>query len=281
MKLLILGDAEVGKDAVAESISHQFSIPTMSSSAAAKELVFQRSKKLQEKYVDATAAWLDRRTPENRREWYFQICQINKHDPTTLARFILEKSDIYTGMRDPAEFHACQESKLFDLVIWVRSDVRGASESKETNKLTHEICDIEICNNFETLQELDERVFRVFSKIIHGTYLKRPLVYVAGPYTGNERANVDRAINTWMTLRSTELITPYIPHLTHYIDNRFPRDYEFWMDYCFDMLEKCDALFRMPGMSPGSDREVDRARELGIPVFREQEELIKHFQHRQ
>jgi hypothetical protein len=33
------------------------------------------------------------------------------------------------------------------------------------------------------------------------------------------------------------------------------------------MLARCDALLRLPGESPGADREVKRARELWIPVY--------------
>jgi hypothetical protein len=280
MKLIILGDGEVGKDEVASSISRQFSIPTMSSSLAARDIVFANSKKLQFKYVDAVSAWEDRRTPDNRILWHDAICEINKDDPTRLCSIIMEKSDIYVGMRSHRELIACQKVGLCDLSIWVRSDIRGANESSRSNGITHDMADVEFCNNHSDRKSLDRHVYRVFSKILRGVRSGVPLVYCAGPYSGDVDGNVNRAIDTWNRLKATGIVTPFLPHLSHYIDKRHPGSYEHWMGYCFDMVDKCDALLRMPGMSPGSDREVARAREIGIPVFNAEENLINHFNNR-
>ena len=39
------------------------------------------------------------------------------------------------------------------------------------------------------------------------------------------------------------------------------------------LIERCDAVLRLPGASRGADLDVARARELGIPVFTDIEEL--------
>lgn len=92
-------------------------------------------------------------------------------------------------------------------------------------------------------------------------------VYVAGPLSGPAISrNVLAAIDTANFI--SELgAQPFVPHLFVLWNFVHPRRSEDWMALDFAWLEKCDALFRIPGDSPGADREVARARELGLPVF--------------
>jgi hypothetical protein len=39
------------------------------------------------------------------------------------------------------------------------------------------------------------------------------------------------------------------------------------------LLERCDAVLRIPGESRGADLDVDRARQLGVPVYTDVSEL--------
>jgi hypothetical protein len=39
------------------------------------------------------------------------------------------------------------------------------------------------------------------------------------------------------------------------------------------LLERCDAVFRIPGDSRGADQDVARAIQLGLPVYKELSEL--------
>jgi hypothetical protein len=39
------------------------------------------------------------------------------------------------------------------------------------------------------------------------------------------------------------------------------------------LLSKCDAVFRIPGASTGADIEVAKAREMGLPVFTDLNEV--------
>jgi hypothetical protein len=91
-------------------------------------------------------------------------------------------------------------------------------------------------------------------------------VYVAGPYTGDEEANVARAIAAGDILLRAG-IAPYVPHLSHFWHQLHPHGYEVWMDLDFSWVQRCDALLRLPGESKGADREVSIAHEHYKPVF--------------
>ena len=71
---------------------------------------------------------------------------------------------------------------------------------------------------------------------------------------------------------------PFLPLLTHFQHMVHPEDYETWMKLDFIWVESCDALLRLPGESPGADREVKHAITLGIPVFYSMDELLIYYQ---
>ena len=103
---------------------------------------------------------------------------------------------------------------------------------------------------------------------------KQPtLVYVAGPYSKPDpEDNVIAAID--VTNKLIDLgFTPYCPHLTHYINQRVYRPYEYWLAFDMHWLRLCDAVLRIPGESHGSDLEVAEAKARNIPVFYSIEEL--------
>ena len=100
-------------------------------------------------------------------------------------------------------------------------------------------------------------------------------VYVSSPYSlGGVEANVRTAINA-----ATELLDagywPYVPLLCHFWHQQRPRDYETWMALDLAWLAVCDCVLRLPGESPGADREVARAHELGLPVYGSVEEVLQ------
>lgn len=103
------------------------------------------------------------------------------------------------------------------------------------------------------------------------------LVYVAGPYT-----KPDPEQNTEAAMAVAEWIWglglfPVLPHLTHFWEQRYHHGYEDWMLLDEALLDRCDAVFRMPGESEGANREVDRAiKLLQIPVFYNPSDL-QHF----
>lgn len=98
-------------------------------------------------------------------------------------------------------------------------------------------------------------------------------VYIASPYSGGDVAeNVATAMfyaNELMSLG----VAPYCPHLSHFAHMAHHRPYEDWLALDLEWLACCHAVLRLDGHSPGADREVIRAGELGLPVFRELGEL--------
>jgi hypothetical protein len=99
-------------------------------------------------------------------------------------------------------------------------------------------------------------------------------VYVAGPISkGDMFLNVREGILTAERLRDAGLF-PFCPHLSGLWQMVHPVGYEAWMTLDFAWIARCDALLRMPGESPGADREVAHARKLGIPVFTNEIDLL-------
>ena len=93
-------------------------------------------------------------------------------------------------------------------------------------------------------------------------------VYVAGPLTqGEQWRNVREALLAADELLALHDLVPYVPHLSVHWDTLCPHDYETWMRQCLAWVERCDALLRLPGESPGSDREVAHAKAHGLVVF--------------
>lgn len=87
-------------------------------------------------------------------------------------------------------------------------------------------------------------------------------LYIAAPFTSNPSGNTNAAIGVGMTLFELKLWLPFIPHSYLMWDLICPRGYEYWMDMCIGWVAECDAFLRLPGVSPGADREYDLARKL-------------------
>lgn len=104
----------------------------------------------------------------------------------------------------------------------------------------------------------------------------KPLVYLAGPITKPDPlTNARRAARVFSELLKSDLMTPYAPQLLMTAELLCPQDYEAWMAYDFEILRRCDGLFRMPGESNGADREVEFANQKGIPVFSNRDQLYE------
>jgi hypothetical protein len=105
-------------------------------------------------------------------------------------------------------------------------------------------------------------------------------IYVAGPYTAPTpelcRANVDKAIDAGLSLWKKGHF-PYIPHLTHYIDEfamqtGVPMSYEEYLEMDTAWLKECDALLYL-GSSKGADYELENAKGLGLIIFHSIDEV--------
>lgn len=92
-------------------------------------------------------------------------------------------------------------------------------------------------------------------------------IYVAGPYSkGDVVLNIREAVQVGDALRLWGHV-PFIPHMTYAWHMIVPHEVEYWYEYDLQWLEKCDALYRIAGESLGADKEVARAKELGLPIF--------------
>lgn len=95
------------------------------------------------------------------------------------------------------------------------------------------------------------------------------LVYIAGPIhgSGTELQNLRRALVVAQYLAKRGFV-PFVPHLWLMWEFLVGEvDQELFMTLDFAFLTRCHLLVRIPGVSPGADREVVRAGELGIPVI--------------
>lgn len=93
-------------------------------------------------------------------------------------------------------------------------------------------------------------------------------VYVAGPMrsSGYLVDNIRVALVVAEGLVEAGHI-PHVPHLQAFWDFMNPHDYEYWLRLDLKWLEYCDAIVRLPGISLGADREMARAKELGLQIL--------------
>jgi hypothetical protein len=99
-------------------------------------------------------------------------------------------------------------------------------------------------------------------------------IYLAGPIgpaQGREE-RIAEAIGWAERLRKLGLAV-FVPHCFAGWYQSFDLTYDECMALDAVWLRQCEALFRMPGRSPGADKEVLLARELGLPVFTDVEAL--------
>jgi len=102
-------------------------------------------------------------------------------------------------------------------------------------------------------------------------------IFLSGPYShGDVFANVQQAERVGAELIALGF-APFIPHLYHYLHVVNPIDYERIMAVDQAWLAQADGLLRMPGYSPGADREVAFAQSRGIPVFHAIHDLCRYF----
>lgn len=99
-------------------------------------------------------------------------------------------------------------------------------------------------------------------------------VYIASPYTlGDVAVNVKRQIDVADELMNNGF-TPFVPLLSHFQHMVHPRPYNDWLINGMEWVKSCDCVLRLDGKSPGADKEVALANEIGIPVYHSIAELL-------
>ncbi len=100
---------------------------------------------------------------------------------------------------------------------------------------------------------------------------RRPLIYVAGPYTsGDPVLNVRLAIEVAEDVEAlgADVVIPHLSMLWHLVS---PATVQRWYERDNAVLVRCDAVVRIDGVSVGADAEVALAVAEGIPVFSEED----------
>lgn len=112
MNIMVLGHGEHGKDSVGQLIEDHTGLQFCSSSVFAFEQAVYPS--IGHEYDSRESCYADRRN--RRRDWHRLIAEwcVPKN---RLAVELLEKFDVYVGMRDAEEYKASYH--LFDLILWV------------------------------------------------------------------------------------------------------------------------------------------------------------------
>jgi len=104
------------------------------------------------------------------------------------------------------------------------------------------------------------------------SFKPRKRVYVAAPFTGDEIANTNFAID-----KAEELVdlgfAPVVPHLSIHWSIRHRHSYKWWLQLTCDWMLGCEMVLRTGGPSPGADLEVQLAEQMGIPVYYDTGEL--------
>lgn len=162
-KLLIIGHGRHGKDTVAAILKEEFGLTHLASSEAASTLfVFDA---LKEKYGYSTVEECFEDRANHRSEWYDLICEYNASDPARLAKEIMQRANIYVGMRSRSELAACLENKVFDVIIGVIDRRKPFEDAASMSIDVERFADV-IINNDGTLEELRKKVIETYHKIL-------------------------------------------------------------------------------------------------------------------
>lgn len=97
-------------------------------------------------------------------------------------------------------------------------------------------------------------------------------IYIAGPLSADTVVGVNKNVDAAMKVFHHIVQAghyPFIPHVSVMLDRmkENKQTYEAWMHYDFVWLCQCNVVYRMPGVSPGADREVEYASSMGISTY--------------
>lgn len=96
-------------------------------------------------------------------------------------------------------------------------------------------------------------------------------IYIAGPYRGgvnnaDHMSNCHAAMEAWDYFWEKK-VCAICPHWSFAQQLVLPRPDVDWLAYTMAQMTLCKAVYRLPGVSHGSDAEVAAAKQMGLPVF--------------
>jgi len=92
-------------------------------------------------------------------------------------------------------------------------------------------------------------------------------IYIAGPYSqGNTMDNIQKACAIAEILADEGYI-PFVPHLMGFMHLQGQRPESYWKNIGLQWVDRCDAVYRLRGDSPGTDEECKRALSQGKIVY--------------
>lgn len=100
-------------------------------------------------------------------------------------------------------------------------------------------------------------------------FTRRPKIYVAGPMTGSgdPYRNVAEALRLATALWDAGWC-PIVPHTSSlWAMVGAPFAGAEWLTYDFQLLTDCDAMARLPGVSPGADQEEGFSQHFQKPIY--------------
>ena len=107
--------------------------------------------------------------------------------------------------------------------------------------------------------------------------MRNIVVYISSPYTlGDAAVNVKRQMDMADMLMNLNFI-PFAPLYFHFQQMMHPRSYDHWIEVDKIWVSRCDCVLRLSGISKGADIEVEKAIELGIPVFYNVDDLVDYY----
>ena len=104
---------------------------------------------------------------------------------------------------------------------------------------------------------------------------RQKLLFVSGAYTGDVEKNIAKAeeVSIGLIRAGFHVVTPHknIAGYEKYEDGTLNK--RTWMDMCFNILRRCDAIYVMDNWknSEGAKEEIAYAKQLGILIIWEEE----------
>src|SRR5262245_4266292 len=94
-----------------------------------------------------------------------------------------------------------------------------------------------------------------------------PLLYVSGPFSADPLLYTRATLMVSTAIYQHTEFVPFVPHLTLLWHMLTPMPYEDWLSIDLTVLTRCHAITRLPGDSPGADREMAYAQQLELPLI--------------